>query len=167
MAMCTCSSESFFFKMIGALVFGAGHATYPGLPSYARPVELFVPSIAWGIVYLRYGLLPGMVLHFAFDLVLMSLPLFVADVPGIGIDRAIVVVTLLAPLLVIAVFTVVSVRLMKSRIDTIRESPNCLRRSKSLSSLTMKSDLAVAAHSRMRSSSGSSLMICRVSVGDT
>ena len=62
---------------------------------------------------------------------------------------------------------VVSASLMKSRIDTIRELPKCPRRSKSLSSLTMKSDLAVAAHSRMRSSSESSLTTCSVSVGET
>jgi hypothetical protein len=61
----------------------------------------------------------------------------------------------------------VSARLMKSRTDTIRAPPNCPRRRRSLSSLTMKSDFAVAAHSRMRLSSGSSLITCSLSFGET
>src|ERR1039457_4829815 len=45
--------------------------------------------------------------------------------------------------------------------------PNCPSRSKSLSSLTMKSDFARSAHSRIRLSSGSSLMTLSLAVGIT
>src|ERR1017187_9157239 len=51
--------------------------------------------------------------------------------------------------------------------DTIRAFPNCPSRSKSLSSLTMKSDFARSAHSRIRLSSGSSLMTLSLAVGIT
>jgi hypothetical protein len=89
--------------VLQAIVFGCAHANYPGQPAYARPVELFVPSLIWGVVYLRYGLVPGMLFHFGFDLVLMSIPLFVTDVPGLGFDRAMVIGVLAVPLAVLVV----------------------------------------------------------------
>ena len=89
--------------VLQAIVFGCAHANYPGQPAYARPIELFVPSLVWGLVYLRYGLVPGMLFHFGFDLVLMSIPLFVTDVPGIVFDRAMVIAILAVPLLVLTV----------------------------------------------------------------
>ena len=61
----------------------------------------------------------------------------------------------------------VTANFTKSLMQTIRAFPNCPRRSRSLSSLTMKSEFAAAAHSRIRLSSGSSSMIYRVSVGVT
>ena len=59
-----------------SLVFGAGHANYPAQPSYARVVELILPSMAFGMLYENRGLVPGVVLHFVYDLVWFSLPLF-------------------------------------------------------------------------------------------
>ncbi len=87
--------------VVQAVVFGCAHADYPQEPSWARPVELFLPSIVWGLVYLRYGILPGVLMHFGFDLALMSTPLWVTDAPGIGFDRAMVVLFGVAPLLVV------------------------------------------------------------------
>lgn len=89
--------------VLQAVVFGSAHANYPGQPAYSRPVELFLPALIWGVVYLRYGLVPGILFHFGFDLVLMSIPLFVTDIPGIVFDRAIVVGILAIPLLVLVV----------------------------------------------------------------
>ena len=89
--------------VVQAIIFGCAHANYPGQPAYARPVELFLPSLVWGLVYLRYGLLPGILFHFGFDLVLMSIPLFVTDVPGIGFDRAMVIAILAIPIAVLVV----------------------------------------------------------------
>lgn len=87
--------------VVQALVFGAGHAPYPTQPSYARPVELIVPSIGFGLLYLYFGLLPGIVLHFAFDVVWFALPIFIAQAPGIWIHKAMVVVMTLVPLWVV------------------------------------------------------------------
>lgn len=88
--------------VVEALIFGAAHASYAQQPSYARPLELFLPAIMWGVVYLRFGLLPGIIFHFVFDLLLMSLPLFVSSAPGLGLDRGLVIAAGLVPLLVLA-----------------------------------------------------------------
>ncbi len=80
------------------LVFGAGHAAYPTQPSYARVVELIVPSTIFGLLYLRFGLLPAIVMHFAFNAVLFSVPLFLSSAPGAWIDQAIFGLIFLAPL---------------------------------------------------------------------
>ena len=84
--------------ILQALVFGAGHANYPAQPAYARVVELIVPSIAFGLIYIYFGLLPVIILHFTFDVVWFALPLFAASVPGIWIDRLLVILLALVPL---------------------------------------------------------------------
>jgi hypothetical protein len=84
--------------VVQALVFGAGHAPYPTLPSFARPVELIIPSIGFGLLYLYFGLLPAVVLHYAFDAVLFALPIFVSDAPGIFIQQLSAAVMILLPL---------------------------------------------------------------------
>jgi membrane protease YdiL (CAAX protease family) len=80
-----------------AIVFGAGHAPYPTLPAYARPVELFLPSIGFGLLYLRFGLVPAIVLHYAFDVFWFALPVFLADAPGLWFDRTMIVALTLLP----------------------------------------------------------------------
>lgn len=87
--------------VLQALVFGAGHAGYPAQPAYARLVELIIPSLGWGFLYLAFGLLPAIVLHFAIDVSAFAIPLFVSDAPGAWIDQAIVVLLTLAPLWVV------------------------------------------------------------------
>jgi len=84
--------------IVQALIFGAGHAAYPTQPSYARVVELIIPSIGFGLIYMRFGLLAGIVLHYAIDVVWISLPLFTSTAPGIWTDRSAVVVLCLVPL---------------------------------------------------------------------
>ncbi|APV50012.1 hypothetical protein BWI17_10145 [Betaproteobacteria bacterium GR16-43] len=87
--------------VVQAIIFGCAHANYPQDPPWARPVELFLPSIVWGLMYLRFGILPGILVHYLFDLVLMSMPLWVTDAPGIAFDRTMVVLFALAPLLLV------------------------------------------------------------------
>jgi hypothetical protein len=87
--------------IVQAVVFGAGHAPYPNQPAYARPVELILPSLLFGALYLRFGLLPAIVLHIAFDIVWFALPLFVSRAPGILIDRSLVVMLALVPLWIV------------------------------------------------------------------
>ncbi len=87
--------------MIQALIFAAGHAGYANQPAYARVVELIIPSFAFGAIYLAFGLLPGIVLHYAYDAVWMSLPLFVASGARAHIEEAIVIVLVLIPFLVV------------------------------------------------------------------
>lgn len=87
--------------IIQALIFGAGHANYPQQPAYARVVELLIPSIAWGLIYIYFGLLPAIILHYAVDVVWIGMPLFVSAAPGIWIDRTLVIILTFVPLLVI------------------------------------------------------------------
>jgi len=87
--------------IVQALIFGSGHAGYANQPAYARVVELIIPSFAFGALYIYFGLLPAIILHFAFDVVWFALPLFVSTAPGIWIDRALVIVLTLVPLWVV------------------------------------------------------------------
>jgi hypothetical protein len=87
--------------IVQAVIFGAGHAQYPAQPSYARPVELLLPSIGFGLLYLHYGLLPGIVLHYAFDVVLFAIPILLADAPGIWVQKAMIGIFVLVPLWVV------------------------------------------------------------------
>ena len=83
--------------VLEALVFGGGHANYASVPAYSRPVELFVPAVIWGLVYLRFGLLPSIVTHYLFDLVLFALPLFTSTATSSRVDQALVILCGLVP----------------------------------------------------------------------
>ncbi|MDP8240226.1 MAG: CPBP family glutamic-type intramembrane protease [Candidatus Hatepunaea meridiana] len=87
--------------ILQAVIFGAGHASYPNQPSYARVVELMIPAIGLGLVYLYFGLLPAIVTHFAYDVVWFALPIFVAETPGIWFDQMMVIILTLVPLWVV------------------------------------------------------------------
>ena len=89
--------------ILQALVFAAGHAGYANQPAYARVVELILPSFAFGALYLLFGLLPGIVLHFAYDTAWIALPLFVSSTARAHIEQAIVLLAVLVPLWVVLV----------------------------------------------------------------
>ena len=84
--------------LVEALVFGSAHANYASEPPYSRLVELIGPSLVWGIVYLNFGLLPSVITHFLFDLILFALPLFTSSAPGVRIDQVAVGLCALVPL---------------------------------------------------------------------
>jgi hypothetical protein len=87
--------------IVQALVFGSGHAAYATQPFYARVAELIIPSFMFGGLYICFGLLPGIVLHFALDAVWYALPLFVSTAPGIWVDRILATALVLVPLWVV------------------------------------------------------------------
>jgi hypothetical protein len=87
--------------VVQAVIFGAGHAPYPNQPAYARPVELIIPSFGFGLLYLYFGLLPGIILHFIFDTVWFALPIFVAQGPGVRVQQIMVVLVALAPVWIV------------------------------------------------------------------
>lgn len=84
--------------VIQALIFAGAHANYPNQPAYARLVELILPSFLFGALYLALGLLPAIILHFAYDVVWFALPLFASTAPGVWLDQLLVVVLALVPL---------------------------------------------------------------------
>ena len=73
----------------------------PPSPFYARVVELIIPSLMFAALYLVFGLLPAIVLHFTFDTVWFALPLFVSSAPGIWTNRILVVALALVPLWIV------------------------------------------------------------------
>jgi hypothetical protein len=87
--------------IVQAIIFGAGHAPYPTQPAYARPVELILPSILFGLLYLNYGLLPGVILHYAFDAFWFAMPLFATTAPGIRVQQIAVAVMIFVPIWVL------------------------------------------------------------------
>jgi hypothetical protein len=87
--------------VLQAVIFGAAHANYPTEPAWARLVELVLPSLLFAGLYLAWGLLPAIVLHFAYDVVWFSLPLFVAHGEGVWASRVLVVALTLVPLWVV------------------------------------------------------------------
>jgi len=84
--------------ILQAFIFGAAHANYPAQPAYARVIELILPSLVWGLVYLSFGLLPVVIVHVIYDAILMSLPLFVSDQ---WVNQVIVIIYCFIPLLVL------------------------------------------------------------------
>ncbi len=92
-----------FAVVLQAVVFAGAHANYPGFPSYSRLVELLVPAILWALIFLRFGLLPTILLHALFDLALFSIPLFLVDAPGAWIQQFLVIAAAAIPLAVIGV----------------------------------------------------------------
>ncbi len=87
--------------VLQAVLFGAAHADYPAQPAWARLVEIAIPFAFIGGIYLVFGLLPAIVMHFGFDVVMFSLPLFASSAPGVWVDRTLVVVLALVPLWVV------------------------------------------------------------------
>ena len=55
----------FFSVMLAqAIIFGLLHAPYPMQPSYARVIELIIPSFGFGYIYCFVGLIPGIMAHY-------------------------------------------------------------------------------------------------------
>jgi hypothetical protein len=105
--------------VLQALIFGGAHANYPGFPAYSRPVELFLPAIVWALIFLRFGLLPTILLHATFDLSLFAIPVFLVDAPGARTQQVLVIAAAVVPLAVIAV--------RRWRAGAWRELPDTLR----------------------------------------
>ena len=89
--------------VVQALIFSAAHANYPSQPAYARLVELIIPSIIFGLLYLQFGLLPAIISHFIYDAVLMSLPIFTSSASGMWFDQLMVFILCLVPVWVVLV----------------------------------------------------------------
>ena len=87
--------------VVQALIFGGAHANYPGFPAYSRLVEILVPAMLWALIFLRYGLVPTIILHGTFDLALFAIPLFLVAAPGGNLQRALVIFAGLVPLAVV------------------------------------------------------------------
>lgn len=89
--------------VLQALVFSAAHANYAMQPAYARVVELLFISTLLGFTYLRFGLLPAILMHVFYDLALFSIPLFIANDWSVRISQGAVILLGLIPLFIVLV----------------------------------------------------------------
>jgi hypothetical protein len=87
--------------VLQAFVFSAAHASYESFPAYFRLVELMVPSLVAGVLFLRWGLIPVILTHFLYDAVLMNLPLFATRFEGAWVHQSIALAAVGAPLAVV------------------------------------------------------------------
>jgi hypothetical protein len=85
--------------ILQSIVFGAAHANYPVQPSYARLIELLIPSFIWGAMYLRFGLLSTIITHTVYDIILFSIPIFISHSSDTFTYKAIIIILTLLPLL--------------------------------------------------------------------
>ena len=106
-----------FAMILQAVIFAGAHANYPSYPSYSRLVELIIPSLFWGFIYIRFGLLPVIISHFGYDVVWFSLPLFTSTSGDLFFDKLMVILLTLIPILVILRFW-----LKNKKIDNISDS---------------------------------------------
>lgn len=86
------------------LIFSAAHANYQSFPAYSRMIELIVPSTIFGILYLTFGLYPGIIAHFVYDTVLMALPIFFASGISASIHKLVILGALLMPITIVVYF---------------------------------------------------------------
>jgi len=84
--------------LVQAVIFAAAHANYPAQPSHARLVELLLPSFLFGALFLRWGLVPAIILHFEYDLVLFALPLLATPATALAGSKLLVAAAAAAPL---------------------------------------------------------------------
>lgn len=87
--------------ILQVLVFGAAHADYPQLPSYARLVEMFIPSLIWGIIYLKFGLLTTIISHYVYDVIWFSIPIFITQTQDTVTYKIMILIGIFLPLCIV------------------------------------------------------------------
>ena len=85
--------------ILQAVIFGAAHANYPVQPSYARLVELLIPSFLFAGMYLRWGLLVSIIAHTVYDIIWFSIPIFLSQTTDTFAYKAIIIAFALLPLM--------------------------------------------------------------------
>lgn len=84
-------------NILQAVTWGLGHCSYAVEPPYVRGLELAIAGILFGWVMRKYGIVPLVLSHYAFDAYLTVLPLVSSNNP---IDKLIAFVPL-APLFIL------------------------------------------------------------------
>ncbi len=96
--------EKLFFwigMIVQVIIFGMGHANYAAQPSYARVIELILPSLVFAVAYVRFGLITGVMIHFVFDAVLMGLPIWMVESNEMIGNKVLFVLVMLFPILIL------------------------------------------------------------------
>lgn len=83
--------------ILQAFIFGAAHANYAQQPFYARTLELIIPSLIFAGLFYYFGLLPAILLHFWYNMVWFSMPVFAAGTAGVWLDQLLIILVGLTP----------------------------------------------------------------------
>jgi membrane protease YdiL (CAAX protease family) len=84
--------------IIPAVIWAFLHSTYAVEPIYIRGVELTIAGVAFGIVFLRFGLLSVLIAHYVIDALVVGLPLLRSESSYFFISGLIVVGLALLPI---------------------------------------------------------------------
>ncbi len=85
--------------VVQTLLFCLIHASHAQQPFCARLVaELIIPTVVVGFLFVRYGLLPGMVLHYSAIVIWIGAPVLISSAPGMWVHKAVILLTMLIPL---------------------------------------------------------------------
>jgi len=87
--------------ILQAVIFGAAHANYPTQPAYARLLELIIPSLIYGLTYIKFGLLPVIITHVLYDIIFFGMPIFISSSPSAFINQGIIIILVMLPLLLL------------------------------------------------------------------
>lgn len=87
--------------IIQVFVFSAAHANYIQQPSYFRLLELMLPSTLFGLAYLLYGLVPGILCHFVYDVLAIGIPILISDSSSALLNKILLIAITLIPLFVV------------------------------------------------------------------
>ncbi len=81
----------FVAALIPAIIWGFAHSHYPVFPFYTRGIELTLEGLVYGYIFMRYGLIAVIVAHYAYDAIIIGMPLFQSSNPyffGSGVSVA-------------------------------------------------------------------------------
>jgi hypothetical protein len=68
--------------LLPAAVWAFAHSSYPVFPVWVRGVELTIAGIAFGILFLRVGIVAAIIAHYVIDAVFLSAPLITSGNPS-------------------------------------------------------------------------------------
>jgi len=89
--------------MLQTFIIAIAYSSYLTLPSYTGFVEPIISSIFFGLLYIHFGLMPGIIIHYIYDALLMSIPLFKAINPELIAEKYIIVIGILFPLIILLI----------------------------------------------------------------
>ncbi|CDK30551.1 CPBP family intramembrane metalloprotease [Candidatus Babela massiliensis] len=98
----------FLGLIIQAIIFGSMNTTYLTIPNYIKIIELIIPSFMLGLVYLKWGLLPPILINFTYNTLFLSLPILISKNSNTHIDKLVIILSLMLPLIIVLISKLVS-----------------------------------------------------------
>lgn len=83
--------------LVPAMIWAFAHSSYAVFPVYIRGIELTIAGLAFGIAFLRLGILACIVAHFVIDAVLIGMPLLTSGNAAYAVSGVIVMGIALVP----------------------------------------------------------------------